>query len=112
MTASQMDTGPADINFLKHEFNRFRADLAAMKAKLGANPAEALEHFNAYLHSEDVAARLAALEHQLEGFGGKAKGAGKDAVSRLEKEVTERPVTSVAIAFGIGLLAANLLRHR
>ena len=107
-----LHTDATEINFLKQEFNRFRAELAGMKTKLGTNPAEALEHFNTYLHSEEVAARLAALEHRLESFSGKAKDAGKGAVSRLEKEVAERPVTSIAIAFGIGLLAANLLRHR
>ena len=112
MTASPMDTDATDINFLKHEFNRFRAEMAGMKARLAADPAAAVEHFSAYLHSEDVAARLAALEQRLESFSGKAKDAGRDAVSRVEKEVVERPLTSVAIAFGVGLLAANLLRHR
>ena len=33
------------------------------------------------------------------------------AVHRLEAEVSERPLTSIALAFGIGLLAAQFVRR-
>jgi ElaB/YqjD/DUF883 family membrane-anchored ribosome-binding protein len=39
------------------------------------------------------------------------KGTGKNAVTRLESEVGQRPITSIAVAFGVGLLAAQFFRR-
>ena len=115
-THTHTHTEPApeavDINFLKQEFNKFRAELLGMKDKLSGSASETLDQINAYLNREGLASRLSALESQLEHLGGKLKDTSKTAVSRLEHEVTDRPVTSVALAFGIGLLAAQFFRRR
>ncbi len=114
MTTTHTGPGPetVDINFLKQEFNKFRAELSGMKEKLSGNAAETLDQISAYLNGDALASRLSALESKLEHLGGKLKDTGKTAVSQLEHEVTERPVTSVALAFGIGLLAAQFFRRR
>lgn len=102
---------PIDLDYLRHEFNRFREELSAVKSKLSGQASETVGQFNDYLHSDDAAARLKALEKQLEELGGKLKGSSKEAAAQLEAKVVERPLASVAIAFGVGLLVSQLLRR-
>ena len=96
---------------MKQEFNRFRADLAGVKDKLGDNAAEALDQISSYLNGSAMSSRIAALESELEYLTGKVKSTSKDAVGKLEKEVSHRPIASIAIAFGVGVLAAQLFRR-
>ncbi len=58
-----------------------------------------------------ISSRIANLEAELEILAGKAKGYGKQGVHKLENNVAERPITSIAIAFGFGLLAAQFIRR-
>jgi ElaB/YqjD/DUF883 family membrane-anchored ribosome-binding protein len=108
---TRIDPETVDLDFLKSEFNRFRSELYGMKDKLSANAAETLDQMGAYLNGSGVSARLTALESELESLAGKLKGSGKVAVKKLESEVSNRPLASVAIAFGVGLLAAQLIRR-
>jgi ElaB/YqjD/DUF883 family membrane-anchored ribosome-binding protein len=113
-TADSESTDPkfsADADFLRHEFNRLRAELASMKDRLSGNASDALGQVNTYLHSDDAAARLKALEKQFDELSAKLKVSGKEALGKLETKVEERPLTSIAVAFGVGLLAANLFRR-
>ena len=111
MKARQIDPDAIDINFLKQEFDRFRSELSGAKDKLGSNAAEALDQISAYLNGSGLSSRIAALENEFEHLSGRLKDTGKDAVAKLEKEVTHRPITSIAIAFGIGLLASQFIRR-
>jgi ElaB/YqjD/DUF883 family membrane-anchored ribosome-binding protein len=111
MSARRIDPTGIDIDFLKSEFNRFRDELSGMKDKLGANASEALDQMGSYLNGAGVTSRVAALEAELEALAGKVKGGSKVAVARLESEVSERPLTSIALAFGVGLLAAQFIRR-
>src|ERR1700723_3050046 len=111
MCAKRIDPDAIDIDFLKQEFNRFRADLAGVKDKIGDNASEALDQISAYLNGSALSSRIATLENELEYLTGKLKGSGKDAVSRLEKEVGQRPITSIAIAFGVGVLVSQFFRR-
>jgi len=111
MTVTPLDPEPTDLHFLQQEFNRLRAELAGMKDKIGDNANAALDQIGAYLNGSGVASRLGALETELEGLACKVKGSGRDAVSRLEHEVGERPLTSLAIAFGVGLLVSQFFRR-
>lgn len=111
MTAKRIDPGAIDIDFLKQEFNRFRAELAGAKDKLGDNAAEALEQISAYLNGNAMSSRIAALESELEYLTGKVKSTSRQAVGRLETEVSAKPLASIAIAFGVGVLAAQFFRR-
>jgi ElaB/YqjD/DUF883 family membrane-anchored ribosome-binding protein len=51
------------------------------------------------------------LEAEFESLAGRAKDSGKVAVKKLEAQVNERPIASVALAFGAGLLAAQFFRR-
>jgi ElaB/YqjD/DUF883 family membrane-anchored ribosome-binding protein len=111
MKAESTDPDSIDLDFLKKEFSRFRDELAGMSGKMGSNASEALDQINAYLNGHNVHSRLSSLEANLEALAGKVKGTSKDAITRLEREVGERPITSVAIAFGVGLLISQFFRR-
>ena len=100
-----------DVDALKKEFERFRGEFAGVKGKLSGTAAEALDKMSAYLDSSKLAAGRASVAEELDGISAKVKTAGRDTAARIEQEVTERPIASLAVAFGIGLLAAQFLRR-
>ena len=100
-----------DIEFLKQEFEHIRTEMAGIRERLSENAHTALDRITAYLNGAGLSSRVDSLEEDLEEMAEKLKDSGKDAVSRLEQQVSAKPITSVAIAFGIGLLAARLLRR-
>ncbi|HTQ70484.1 MAG TPA: hypothetical protein VMH92_03210 [Acidocella sp.] len=112
MSSKRIDPSSIDIDHLKQEFEKFRAGLGDTAGKLGDNAHAALDQITEYLNGGSLHSRLASIEEELEHLGGKLKGGGKDAVARLETEVSARPLTSLAIAFGVGLLAAGFIRRR
>jgi ElaB/YqjD/DUF883 family membrane-anchored ribosome-binding protein len=112
MKTKTIDTDGIDLDYLKQEFNRFRTEFAGAKDKLSGNAAEALDQMGAYLNGQTMASRLASIEEELAYLTGKLKGGGQMAVNKLEKQVNERPIASIAVAFGAGLLVAQLLRRR
>ncbi len=76
------------------------------------NAAAALDQMGAYLNRDAVSSRLSTLEAEFDKLSGKVKDSSKVAVDRLEAEVTERPLAALAVAFGVGLMAAQLLRRK
>jgi ElaB/YqjD/DUF883 family membrane-anchored ribosome-binding protein len=110
MKTGRIDPSNIDLDYLKQEFNRFKAEIASAKDKLGANATETLDQMSAYLNSSNISSRLSSFESELEQLAGKLKGTGKQAVTKIESQVVERPIASIAIAFGIGLLASQLIR--
>jgi len=111
MCAKRLDPDAIDIDFLKQEFNRFRTELGGMKDRLSDNAASALDQFSAYLEGGALSSRLASLEKEFDYLADKVKGTGKEAVGKLENQVTQRPIASIAIAFGIGVLASQFFRR-
>lgn len=112
MCAKRIDPSSIDIDYLKQEFEKFRSGLGEAADKLGDNAQAALEQITAYLNGGNLSSRVASIEEELEILGARLRGTGKDAVARLETEVSEKPLASLAIAFGVGLLAAGFLRRR
>jgi ElaB/YqjD/DUF883 family membrane-anchored ribosome-binding protein len=112
MKPSRFDPSTVDLEFLKQEFNRFRDEVMGMKEKFGGNAAEILDQVSGYLGSYNVSSRLSSLEAELEALGAKLKDGGKDAVVKLEKEVSDRPLTSIAVAFGVGVLVSSYFRRK
>jgi ElaB/YqjD/DUF883 family membrane-anchored ribosome-binding protein len=108
MRTSSIDSDTLDFEHLKQEFHRFRSELGE---KLGPSATEALAQMSSYLNGGNLASRIGTLEAEFEQLAGRLKGTGKDAVERLEHEIESRPFTSLAVAFGVGVLAAQLLRR-
>jgi ElaB/YqjD/DUF883 family membrane-anchored ribosome-binding protein len=108
---TRIDPKDIDLEYLRNEFQRFRSDIAGVKDKLSSNANDALDQISGYLNGGALASRISTIEAELETLAGKAKGYGKEGVHQLEQKVTERPIVSVAVAFGVGLLAAQLFRR-
>jgi ElaB/YqjD/DUF883 family membrane-anchored ribosome-binding protein len=106
------DTETHDTEALKRDFAKLRAGLDAVKDRLGGNAHEVLERISDYLDNGTLGARLDDIEDELGRLGGRLKTSSRDAAAKLETEITARPLASITIAFGIGLLAASLLRRR
>ncbi|MBB5372920.1 DUF883 family protein [Acidocella aromatica] len=104
MSAPQDKPNHIDIEYLKQQFEHLRAEMAGARERLSDNAHAALDRISAYLESSGMSPRVEELEETL-------KGKGKEAMTKLEEQVTHRPIASVAVAFGIGLLAARLLRR-
>jgi ElaB/YqjD/DUF883 family membrane-anchored ribosome-binding protein len=111
MSPKRIDPSSIDIEYLKSEFEKFRSGLGETTEKMGDNAQAALEQITAYLNGGDLSSRVASLEEELEVLGARLKDGSKDAVAKLETQVSARPLASLAIAFGVGMLAAGLLRR-
>ncbi|MDE2239985.1 MAG: hypothetical protein KGJ73_08660 [Rhodospirillales bacterium] len=111
MSRKRVDSSSIDIDYLKNEFEKFRAGLGDTASKMSDNANAALEQITEYLNGGNLSSRVASIEEELEILAARLKGTGKDAVAKLETEVSSRPLASLAIAFGVGMLAAGLLRR-
>jgi ElaB/YqjD/DUF883 family membrane-anchored ribosome-binding protein len=104
-----------EISALKEEVDRMRGEFVSLKERLARRLADGASAVADAVDNElsegALAARLSALEKQFEAVAGRVKGTSKEAVHRLESEVSDRPLTSIALAFGVGLLAAQFLRR-
>ena len=112
MCAKPVDRSSIDLDALRREFEKFRAGLGDVTDKLGDNAHAALNQINAYLEGSDLSSRMSSIEDQFSSISDRLKDSGRDAVERLEFEVCNKPLTSIAIAFGVGLLAAAFIRRR
>lgn len=111
MSSKRSDPSSIDLDYLKSEFEKFRAGLGDNASKIGGNANAVLEQITEYLNAGNLSSRVASLEEELEILASRLKGSGKDAVAKLETEVSARPLTSMAVAFGLGVLAASLMRR-
>ena len=111
MKSRRIDPDDVDLDYIRNEFGRFRSDIARAKEKLSANASSALDQINSYLNGGSLSSRVANVEAELEGLAGRMRDYSKEGVAKLESNVSDRPIASIAIAFGVGLLAAQFLRR-
>lgn len=95
----------ADMDTLRSDIEQLRADLASLREhgrEFGAAKAgEARGLLEEKVHQIQV---------EIDRLTGELRRQGEEAKARLEQNVHERPLTSLAIAFGVGFIAAKLLR--
>lgn len=103
MSVNEAGTEPG---LLRAEFERLREELASIRTLLTSGAAEHLSGAKAAAES-----RLAALQTEVEKLTEDVKGRSAEALQTMNRTVQERPLTSIAVAFGVGLLAAQLLRR-
>lgn len=111
MCAKPTDSSPIDLDMLRQEFDKLRSGLGDMTDKLGDNAQAALSQISDYLNNDNMSSRLASVEAQLSDLGARLKDTGKEAVTRLETEVMDKPFVALALAFGVGVLAAAFIRR-
>ncbi len=95
-----------ESGFLRAEFEKLRDELASIREMLATSGADMLSGSRAAAES-----RLASLQEQVGRLATEVKGQGNEVLQRLDHKVQERPLTSLAVAFGVGLLAAQLFRR-
>jgi ElaB/YqjD/DUF883 family membrane-anchored ribosome-binding protein len=96
-----------DIDTLKADLARARADIADLVSDLvsagKAEGTEARAKIEAAIHER--------LDRLGEGISA-AQRAGRRKVEDLQDRIEDRPLTSVAVAFGVGLLLGNVFGRR
>jgi ElaB/YqjD/DUF883 family membrane-anchored ribosome-binding protein len=95
----------ADVETLKSDIEQLKADLSSLKdhgREFGsAKASEARGLLEEKVHQ---------LQHEIDRVTSEIKRQSDEARAKLERNVHERPLTSLAIAFGVGFIAAKLLR--
>ena len=102
---------------LTGEFDRFQDDFEQLRANLVRLAGDTVKEFNEspqkFAELKDaIDGRLAVIEDEIGDLGKQLRIKGGEAAGRVEKRVHEQPFASLAIAFGVGLVAAQLLRRR
>jgi ElaB/YqjD/DUF883 family membrane-anchored ribosome-binding protein len=106
MTDVGLNEPETEPGALRGEFDKLREELAGIRELLTSEAAEHLSGAKAAAES-----RLASLQAEVEKLAAQVKGQGTEVLNEIDRKVQERPLTSLAIAFGVGLLAAQLLRR-
>ncbi len=96
----------ADSGVIRAEFEKLREELASIRKLLGS---EASEHVSTV--KEAAESRFASLQAEVEKLATEMKGQSKEVLHEIDRKVQERPLTSIAVAFGVGILAAQILRR-
>ena len=95
-TTATTDRNNAAGNSVEDDLAALRADLKSLTATISGLAKD---------KSDDVRAKLGETAD-------KAIASGKQTTENIQDTVRDRPITSVAIAFGVGMLIAHLLDRR
>ena len=108
LMSSRKDVGGSeevrvDLGQLKADFERLTADLAGLRqnlVNLGMESARGVQ--------EAGLAQLDTLRREIDDLSLHLRKQGRDALSQVEQSVRERPLASLLMAFGIGMVLARL----
>lgn len=102
---------------LTEEFDRFQDEFDALRNRFTRFAGETMKEFDvsprrlAELRAA-IDDRLSLLEDDLAVLGREARRRGGKAAGRAERMVHEQPLAALAVAAGIGFVAAHLFRRR
>jgi ElaB/YqjD/DUF883 family membrane-anchored ribosome-binding protein len=88
---------------IEGEFGAVKDDLAKLRADI-ANLSATLKSLTA----ETVHDRIDSLKGRVDGLAHDAKDQGRQALDDLAEHIEKRPVSSVLVAFGVGILLGRL----
>jgi ElaB/YqjD/DUF883 family membrane-anchored ribosome-binding protein len=108
----------ADLERLLHQFEDRLDRLSRRAARASSAAPHAADRVG-----DSIAAALSDIAERFRGgartarseaaqFGDDAFKLGNDALRTLTKEVEQRPLVTLAVAFGVGMIAAGLLARR
>lgn len=101
---------------LNDEFDRFQGEFDVLRDKLARLAGDTVKEFNdspqklSDLKSV-IDGRLSLIEGEIGDLGRQLRVEGSKAAGRVEQKVHEQPLAALAIAAGVGFLAAQLLRR-
>ncbi|MGC9271480.1 glycine zipper domain-containing protein [Acidiphilium sp.] len=102
---------------LSDEFDRFQDDFDTLRTKLVRMANDTVKDFSdspqklAELKSA-IDLRLSTIEDEIGDLGKQLRIKGGKAADRVERRVHEQPFAALAVAAGVGFIAAYLLRRR
>jgi ElaB/YqjD/DUF883 family membrane-anchored ribosome-binding protein len=88
---------------LEGEFDVIKDDLVKLREDIAKLTASFKD-----VTSETVRDRVGALRGRIDEIAGDARAQGRHAMDELADHIEERPLTSVLIAFGVGVLLGRL----
>lgn len=106
----------SDFKSLSKEFDRFQEEVGSLKTKLTRMASETIEDIQnnpgklVDLRSS-IEQKISLLEDDVNKFGAYLKEQSADAMGTMSRQISERPVTTIAVAFGLGFVAAQLVRR-
>jgi len=103
------ETG-TDAGTIRAEFDKLREELARIRDMITSS----LRDSGAEILSANKAAaesRLSALQAEVQKLAAQVKGQGTEMLQQIDHQIQDRPLTSLFVAFGVGVLAAQLLRR-
>ena len=86
----------SEFDTLKDDLAKLRADVASLSATLRD------------ITSDTVHEQVDVIRGRINSLTGSAKAEGQQRLDELTEQIEERPLTSVLIAFGVGLLIGKL----
>lgn len=92
-----------DLSSLKADFERLSQNLATLRqdlVKLGVDGAREVQ--------EAGLAQIETLRRELDDVADRLRRQGQDALTQVERSVRERPLFSLLVAFGIGMILSRL----
>lgn len=92
-----------DLNRLRADFERLGEDIANLRQHLAAIGGSGLRSVR-----ETGAMQLEALQRELDELSADMQRRGRDAMTQIEQTVKEKPLTSLLVAFGAGMILARL----
>lgn len=101
------ETKQNDVDALRKDIDDLKAALAELSKDVKSS-AEAREH----RFAEAARSKIEDIEHGAADFAKRAADRGRQSAEAVENTVRERPVQSLLVAFGAGLLLAKLLDRR
>jgi ElaB/YqjD/DUF883 family membrane-anchored ribosome-binding protein len=111
-----MTSAKSDFKSLSKEFDRFQEEVGNLKAKLtkmANDTIEEIQHNPSKLLDlrGSIEQKISLLEDDVSQFGNYLREQGAGAVGTVSQQMSEHPVATVAVAFGLGFAAAQLVRR-
>jgi ElaB/YqjD/DUF883 family membrane-anchored ribosome-binding protein len=93
----------SDFETLKRSFNQLRTDLTSLVGSaLGAGKT------SAHVVKDKAEAAVDGVKHQLHNL----KDKGAESAEAIEQKISDHPLTSIVIAFGVGFMVARFLSRK
>lgn len=108
-------TGTSDdddaVAALREDLARLREEVAGWRGSLagGAGEPKGDEGSESLKHKAER--RFGEIEHEIEHLAAMLRGGSRARFHEIETQVAARPLTALAVAFGIGALTGQLLRR-
>ncbi len=101
------DQGNVDLATLQRDISKIREDLMSLRDHLSEGVKQRTDEARAAAEE-----RIGELKDELDRLTSELGVHGRDAMANVERHIHERPMTSIAIAFGLGMIVSRFLLGR